>query len=486
MLLTRELDLYIAGNVAHFYQKNNIQFIPNSKNRLPIEMVNPNSHILVDAKCDVCGKQVKIQLRRYNQSVNKGGFYSCSSLCSKEKRKVVFLKKYGVENFVETEEFKQKAKNKVIEKWGDEHFRKSEKWKVENSEKESEKRKTTFFKNFIDKNPNIIGQDEESFIMNCDIHGEFKINKKIYSNRKKIGTELCTICTPITKNISGKEVLLFKLISSIYNGEIIKSFKIEKKEIDIYLPELNLGFEFNGLHWHSEKFLDKNYHINKTKLCEKHNIRLVHIFEDDSDNKPFIIESIIANLTGKSNKIYGRSTEIKVVNCKKTVKEFLTKNHLQGFVNSNINYGLYHDGELVSMMTFMKVRKIFNSKVNNNDYELVRFCNKLNHVVIGGASKLLNKFIKDYYPNKIVSYCDISWASGNLYEKLGFVFTNITKPNYHYVVNNNRENRINYQKHKLVKLGGNPLLSEKEIMEEKGIYRIYNCGNHKYEYHNFN
>jgi len=134
----------------------------------------------------------------------------------------------------------------------------------------------------------------------------------------------------------------------------------------------------------------------------------------------------------------------------------------------------------------MKIRKIFDSKVNDNDYELVRFCNKLNHVVIGGPSKLLNKFIKDYCPNKIVSYCDISWTSGNLYKKLGFVLTNTTKPNYYYVVNKKRENRINYQKHKLVKIGGNQLLSEKEIMEEKGFYRIYNCGNHKYEYYNFN
>jgi hypothetical protein len=486
MLLTNELEIYIAGNVAHFYTKNNIDIKLNSKNRLPIELVNPNSHILVDAKCDVCGKQVKIQLRRYNQSFNKGGYYSCSSLCSTQKRRDLFQEKYGVDNFVETDEFKQKSKNKMIEKWGDDHFRKSEKWKILNSEKESIKRKVTTFKNFIDKNPNILGQEDESFIMNCDIHGEYKINKKIYSNRKKIGTELCTICSPVMNTSSGKEVLLYKLISSIYGGEIIKSFKVEKKEIDIYLPDLNLGFEFNGLHWHSEKFLDKNYHINKTELCKKHNIRLIHIFEDDFDNKPHIISSIISNLIGLSNKIYARHTEIKIVSQKKIIDEFLTQNHLQGFVNSNINYGLYYNGELVSLMTFMKIRKIFNSNTRDNDYELVRFCNKLNHTVVGGASKLLNRFIKDRQPSKIVSYCDISWANGNLYRKLGFGLTNKTKPNYHYVINHNRESRLKYQKHKLVKMGGDPNLSEKEIMEGKGIYRIYNCGNERYEYNNFN
>ena len=51
----------------------------------------------------------------------------------------------------------------------------------------------------------------------------------------------------------------------------------------MFLPELNLGFEFNGLHWHSEFFIDKNQHLEKTKLCEKNNIHLIHIFEDDFD-----------------------------------------------------------------------------------------------------------------------------------------------------------------------------------------------------------
>ena len=47
------------------------------------------------------------------------------------------------------------------------------------------------------------------------------------------------------------------------------------------------------MRWHSELFLDKNYHINKTKLCLKNGIRLVHIFEDDYDDKFEIIKSII-------------------------------------------------------------------------------------------------------------------------------------------------------------------------------------------------
>lgn len=486
MLITKELEIYIAGNVVNYYRENNIDVKINSKNIIPIELVNPQSHIEVDAKCDICGKEVKIQYRRYNQSINRGGYYTCSSLCSTQKRKKSTLIKYGVENFVETEEFKQKSQTKMKEKWGETHFRKSEKWKAIYSDNEVHKRKNKIFENFLKDNPTVKGQVNDNFIVECDIHGQTTINKKIFSNRKIIGSELCPECSPIKQNISGKEILLYKLISSLYDGEIIKSYKIGKQEIDIYLPDLKLGFEFNGLYWHSDKFLEKNYHINKTKLCEKNNIRLIHIFEDDFDTKIEIIKSIIINLFGKTKKIFARNTEIKIVNKKNIVKDFLNKNHLQGFVNSNINYGLFYDGEMVSIMTFMKKRKIFNSKNNEDEYEMVRFCNKLNHSVVGGASKLLSRFMKDFSPNKIISYCDISWANGNLYKKIGFKLTDVTKPNYHYVINCTRENRIKYQKHKLVMLGENSSLSEKQIMESKGIYRIYNCGNEKYEINKIN
>jgi hypothetical protein len=67
-----------------------------------------------------------------------------------------------------------------------------------------------------------------------------------------------------------------------------------------------------------------------------------------------------------------------------------------------------------------------------------------------------------------------------LYKKLGFNYDSITKPNYFYVINGKRENRINYQKHKLVNKGYDESLTENQIMNNLGHYRIYNCGNEKY------
>lgn len=484
MLLTKTLKLRITGNVCEYYKNNNIDVKFNEYNELPIELINPKSHMIVDAICDVCNKEVKIQYRRYNQSLSKGGYYTCSAKCGKSKTEKTFLDKYGSKSIFKTDVFKEKTKQTNIKNWGSEHFRTSDKWKNYNGGNEIKKRKETIFKQFLTDNPQVVGQNEKSFIVKCDIHGQSEIPKSLYSNRKIMKTEICCECNPINNNISGKEILLYKLISKFYSGEIIQSFKINRKEIDIYIPELKIGFEFNGLRWHSELFTENNSHINKTKMCEENGIRLIHIFEDDFDYKQDIVKSIIGNVFNMSDKIYARNTEIKLIDNKEIVKEFLNKNHLQGFVNTNINYGLYYGGDLVTMMTFMKTRKILDKTSKGAEYELVRFCNKVGTSVIGGASKLFKRFIKDYEPKSILSYCDISWANGNLYKNLGFELVGVTKPNYHYIVDGKRQNRINYQKHKLVKQGYNKDLTEVEIMMDLGHYRIFNCGNEKYLYMN--
>jgi hypothetical protein len=75
---------------------------------------------------------------------------------------------------------------------------------------------------------------------------------------------------------------IYRFIQSIYFEEIIcNSWILEEKEIDIYLPNLKLGFEFNGIYWHSQKFKDKNYHLDKLKLANSKGIKLYFIWEDE-------------------------------------------------------------------------------------------------------------------------------------------------------------------------------------------------------------
>ncbi len=200
------------------------------------------------------------------------------------------------------------------------------------------------------------------------------------------------------------------------------------KELDIYIPSHNLAIEFNGIYWHSEGMGKlKNYHLNKTKGCYDKNIQLLHIFENEwiDPTKQSIWKSIILNKLGIcSRKIFTRKCQINEVD-NKTTKQFLLNNHLQGHTSSSVNIGLYYENELVSLMTFGK------SRYNKNyQYELIRFCNKLNTLVIGGDSKIFKYFNKTHNPESIISYTDMRYSNGALYETLGFNRLKNSTPNY--------------------------------------------------------
>jgi len=279
-----------------------------------------------------------------------------------------------------------------------------------------------------------------------------------------------------------EEQFIFDFISSNYNGDVKRSDRsvINPCELDIYIPDLKLAFEYNGLYWHSQTIKpDKNYHLNKSIECYRQGIRLIHIFENEWIEKGDIVKSRILNMLRKSNRIYAR--KCKIVNVNNLTKlDFLNSNHIQGNCVSNINIGLEYENQLVSIMTFGKSR--FNK---NYEYELLRFCNIINHTVIGGASKLLKSFIKSYSPSSIISYADLRYSDGNLYNKLGFDFIRRSPPNYWYFKNGNDMklyNRVQFQKHKLL----NKLeifdsnLTEYDNMLNNGYHRIFDCGNGVY------
>lgn len=316
---------------------------------------------------------------------------------------------------------------------------------------------------------------ENKLIITCPIHGDF--NQEPGNHIQGQG---CKKCFMDKSNIE-REV--FEYIKKIYNGEVIENNRkiLEGKEIDIFIPDLKIGFEVNGLLWHSEIFNpENNYHINKTILSESKGVRLIHIFEDEWRNKKEIVKSLISSILSLNKVIYARKCEIREVENKES-KEFLNKNHLQGNVTGTVKIGLYYNNELSCIMTFSKNRVALGCKAKEGEYEMIRFCNRLNLNVIGGASRLLKYFIKKYRPNKIKSYADRRWSKGNMYDKLGFKFIRCSKPNYYYVVNKKRENRFNYRKDILVKQGFDKNKSEHEIMIERKIPRIYDCGCLVYE-----
>ena len=318
--------------------------------------------------------------------------------------------------------------------------------------------------------------------LHCDkCNSCFDITRQLFVNRTNIKDEVCLKCNPISSGTSKMQLDLYTYVNShVYS---IDRIRVSNMEIDVYIPELKLGFEFNGLYWHSEIYKEKNYHLDKTKLCNDQGISLFHIWEDDWLYKQDIVKSMILNKLGKTlNKIFARKCIIKIVDDNKLVKDFLETNHIQGFVGSKIKIGLFYNDELVSLMTFGNLRKSLGQKSQEGSYELLRFCNKLNTTVVGGASKLFKYFLNNYDVKQVTSYSDLSRSNGNMYKQLGFTLQHNSDPNYYYIIDGIRKHRFNFRKDKLVKEGANPLKTEIQIMNEKGFYRIFDCGMQKWNF----
>lgn len=269
--------------------------------------------------------------------------------------------------------------------------------------------------------------------------------------------------------------------------EIIRNDRkiLEGNEIDILIPHYKIGIECDGLKWHSEEYKPNNYHLDKTEKCKEKGIRLIHIFEDEWEFKKNIVKDKIKTLIGcNTERIYARDKNCSVkIPSLEEKRDFLNQNHIQGDVNDTIRYGLYYKDELIALMTFGKPRINLGRKATRDDeYELLRYCSKIGFNAVGGAGKLFKRFISEHSPKVIISYCDMRYSIGGLYEKIGFKLSHISQPNYYYIIGNNRKNRFKFRKSELIKEGFDPNKTEHEIMLERGIYRIYDCGNLVYEW----
>lgn len=444
--------------------------------------------------------------KRKNTTIQKWGVDNISKLPSiKEKQAETNLKKYGTKSSFQNEEVKkkwrsnikekynvehifqlrdskEKSKQTSLQKWSTEHYVQSDSYKIKLKEMGfSEMLKKIYIQKHFEKysqhNLEFISIDDRVLTLKSEkCSHEFAIHYDSLKRRLERGYEFCTICNPINSGQSQEEKVLIDWLKSIgvCVEEKDRSFGVE---LDVYLPNEGIALEFNGLYWHSELYKHNNYHLSKSKICKDNSIRLIHIWEDDWLFKQEIVKSIILNSLGRlENKIYARKCHLKELN--KTEKDkFLDENHIQGKCISTINLGLFYEQELVSVMTFGK-RKI-NGKEN---FELLRFCNKINHSVLGAASKLFNFFINNYKFQTITSFADVAQFNGSLYGTLGFEYSHRSNPNYWWVVDGIRHHRFTYNKKRLVKEGGDPSKTEIEIMYEKGYFRIFGCGQDKYIY----
>jgi hypothetical protein len=409
----------------------------------------------------------ELRKKVFDTNLSKYGYkYPMKGQISKEKYKVTNLERWGVDNPMKLDLFKNKLKDTLLSKYNEINIMFSEDFR--------KKFNITKEKGYVKYLGNRLYQ---FFCNHCGL--DYDIDYDNYYKRKLRNCSTCTKCFPILANSSIKELELYNFIKSIYNSNIIQSYR-DGLEIDIYIPNLNIGFEFNGLYWHSDERLDRNYHLNKTNYFKERGIRIIHIWEDDWDFRKEIVKSQIKNLLNKTNiKIWARSCYVREIKDSKLTKKFLEENHIQGNIRSNLKIGLYNGDELVSIMTFdnFEGRK----KMEPGGWNLSRFCSKKNTNIVGASSKLLKYFVKNYKPKRLISFADKDWSLGSLYYTLGFKLVKDIRPDYKFIINGKRINKQRLTKSKLIKLGNDPKLTESQITDRMGISKIYNVGQLKFE-----
>lgn len=312
----------------------------------------------------------------------------------------------------------------------------------------------------------------------CPIHGEFK-----QTPDKHLSGCGCPKCV---HHVSKNESEIFDFVSSLIGKEnVIQSERkiIFPKEINIYIPKLKIGIEYNGIFWHSEKKISKNRHLEKLNLCNKNGIKLIQIFEDEYiDNKNLVYEKLkhLLNVSGSLTKIMGRKCEIKEID-NNLAKNFLNKYHIQGYGSSTIHLGAFYNNLLIAVMSFKK------ESINSRKWELTRFASDYDYICQGVGGKLFKYFIRKNNPDYIKSFADRRWTideESNVYTKLGFVFDSYTPPDYKYFNPSDgikRQHKFGFRKKQLNHKYGLPLsMTESEMTKKLGYEKIYDCGLIKY------
>ena len=424
----------------------------------------------------------KVQEKIHQTNIEKFGAKTpFESKEIQDKVKQTMIDKYGVDNAFKSEEVQNKIKETTFKNYGVDHN-----WK---SKEVREKGLKTLQKSISDycKENNLIELRELDLAYPRKVCEKFKIDvlafKKVYlidsnTNIQEL-KEYDKYLQDNAKEYNSKyEAELHAWLKSIYDGEIHVNTRkiITPLELDFYIPDKKLAIEFNGNWCHSINFgIDKNYHLNKTLLCQEKGLHLIHIFEYEWNLKKDICKSIISSALGiYENKIYARECEVKEVSSKEA-REFLEENHLQGFTPSNYRIGLYFNNELVQLLCFGK------NRFKNNEIELLRMCTKLNTQVVGGFSKLLKHQPYDSF----TSYVDLSKFSAEGYLSNNFESIGRSGLNYKYIKDERVLNRLSAQKHKLPKLLGDTFdatKTESQNMIDNEWWQVYDCDNLKLEY----
>lgn len=306
---------------------------------------------------------------------------------------------------------------------------------------------------------------------NGEEHGEFLVSPDMLLQGKgcpKCGNHLSLGEEDISAFLSGLGLDVVRHDKDILDG----------KEIDVIVPSKSLGIEFDGLRWHSEAFgKGRDYHISKTEKAREKGIFLLHVFEDEWRDRKDVVKAKLRHICGCDTslpKVMARKCSVTGVTSAEA-RAFLEANHIQGFTASSKYIGCFRDGELVGVMSVLDE--------GNGKWNLTRMATSIEYRCQGVCSKMFSWFKNNYEAKEVKTFLDARWRYGdtNVYSALGFKEESFVPPSYSYTDGIVRRHKFLFRKGILAKRHGFDLsLTEREMADMLGWYKIWDCGLFKY------
>lgn len=443
-----------------------------------------------------------------------------------EKRRATVHAKYGVEYVSQSEESKKKVRETNLERYGVEvsllnpvvAAKRQKTW----DEKYGEGRHPF-------SSPSIREKSRETFqtrynvnapLQNTELHRKFRetmlqrhgaeyplqvpefLEKQIQTTNERIkgGLITPTRVSQLNRDFAAK-------IEELYGVEVVleESLGSSGSSFDLYIPERRLFIDLNPTVSHNallpfgcilkgcetsecgHEVIPRTYHYKRARLAMENNTSLIQIYDWDLPNLETLLNG---KLKRGFKKISAKKLRVKKIP-QREANDFLYDNHFQGrAAQQEYCYGLFSDGELLSVSTFGDSR--FNK---NYQYEFIRYAVKDEWIIHGGSQRLFNQFIRDVEPDSVMSYMnfDQTTREHTFLNSMGFKETSPSGPSLNFY-NPKTKKRVGMGS--LLSQGADRLLgtsygsveksglNNEEIMIKEGFFPIYTSGNRIFSWTN--
>lgn len=248
------------------------------------------------------------------------------------------------------------------------------------------------------------------------------------------------------------------------------------REVDLYLPALNVAIEYNGVYWHSErggKGRDRKYHHEKYLNCRAGGIQLIQVWEDTWRTRRAAVEAMLCTKLGMSKQVRIGARACNVFTPSRTqVRDLMDRNHVQGHRGGTLYLGLRDpSGTLTAAMVVTRTKLT---------WTIDRYAAEV--PVQGGFGKLLahlEKLVAQSNGGRIVTFSDNDVSHGSLYSATGFIAERSLPPDYSYVVGGMRVHKFNYRKERFRRdpnLEYRDGIPESQLAQLNGLHRAWDSG----------